>query len=74
MQLIEIQRPLPESQLEEYKYKLLSKGWSYKVVTRVAEHFASEIESETDISPSYIKPKNSNAGKSLLYHQKIHQH
>ena len=48
MQLIEIQRPLPEVELREYKYKLLSEGWSYKVVTRVAKHFASEIESEKE--------------------------
>ena len=50
MQLVEIElhRPLPQSELEEVKYKLLSDGWNYKVVTRVAQHFPHEIESEND--------------------------
>ena len=50
MQLVEIElhRPLPQLLLEEMKYKLLSNGWNYKVVTRVAQHFAREIESEDD--------------------------
>ena len=45
---IELHRPLPQLLLEEMKYKLLSNGWNYKVVTRVAQHFAREIESEND--------------------------
>lgn len=55
---IQLHRPLSEGYLEEYKYKLLSEGWSYKIVTRVVEHFANVIESYDDLLYYVSKLKN----------------